>query len=30
MSIARTIDHEKGTVVLTYGGNPLTPELDMK
>ena len=27
MSIARQFDQNKGTVVLTYGGKPLTPEL---
>jgi hypothetical protein len=29
MSISRVFDKEKGTVVLTYGGKPLTPELNL-
>jgi hypothetical protein len=29
MSILRQFDKDKGTVVLTYGGKPLTPPLDV-
>jgi hypothetical protein len=29
MSIFRQFDQKKGTVVLTYGGQPLTPELNI-
>jgi hypothetical protein len=30
MSIVREFNEKKGTVVLMYKGNPLTPELDLK
>lgn len=29
MAIARIIDETRGTVVLTYKGVPLTPEMDL-
>ncbi len=29
MSIAREVDVNKGTVILKYGGKPITPELKL-
>jgi hypothetical protein len=30
MAIARIVDETKGTVVLTYAGDPITPEMNVR